>query len=102
MELSNKFELGGVLLQPPKVTQSPAGIRHVRFMLEHRSQRFEAGLPRNAYVRIQVVISGELAQQWEPDLTVGMQLQVSGFLQRVEDRNGNPRLVLHAQQLVKI
>lgn len=102
MELSNQFVLGGSICLPPKLTRSPAGVSHLRFVLEHRSLQYEAGLQRRSYVRIQVVMSGEDAPQWANELNVGMQVQVSGFLNRIEDKNGVAKLVIHAQQLVKI
>lgn len=102
MELSNQLVLGGSVSKPPKLTTSPAGISHLRFVLDHQSEQQEAGYARRSFVRILVVLGGEAAKQWIHELTVGSQVQVTGFLNRIEDKNGVGKLVLHAQQLVKI
>ncbi|RUO60525.1 primosomal replication protein N [Pseudidiomarina insulisalsae] len=102
MELSNQLVLGGSVSKPPRLTTSPAGISHLRFVLDHQSEQQEAGYSRRSFVRILVVVTGEAAKQWMNELTVGTQLQVSGFLNRIEDKNGVGKLVLHARQLVKI
>ncbi|MDN7123834.1 primosomal replication protein N [Pseudidiomarina sp. 1APP75-32.1] len=102
VELSNQLNLGGSVSKPPKLTTSPAGIKHLRFVFDHQSEQQEAGLPRRSFVRILVVLSGSEAPQWANELTVGTQLQVTGFLNRIEDKNGVGKLVLHARQLVKI
>ncbi len=100
--VQNNYQLSGEIIKPPQLTHSPAGISHLRFVLEHQSEQIEAGLPRRSYVRITVVMSGDLAPQWAKELNVGNAVQVTGFLNRIEDRNGIGKLVLHAQQLVKI
>nr|WP_244595909.1 primosomal replication protein N [Pseudidiomarina aestuarii] len=103
VELSfNQLELSGVLTKPPQLTKSPAGIYHLRFVVEHRSEQVEANLPRRSYVRLQVVLSGQDAPQWSKELNVGQAVTVRGFLNREEDKNGIGKLVLHAQQLVLI
>jgi len=66
----------------------------------------EADLNRNSYVRLQVVASGVASgkqmQQQTQHLHVGQALQVSGFLNRHEGRNGLSQLVLHAQHIERI
>ena len=62
----------------------------------------EAGLNRQAFVRMQVVATGEWSQHLTRDLTAGCNIKVSGFINRHESRNGNPLLVLHAQQIEMI
>jgi len=96
---TNQLIIDGTVCKAAKVTQSPAGIKHLHFALEHISEQFEATLPRRSYVRIQVVLSGAEASEWVNKLTVGCAIQVRGFLNRQEDNNGLAKLVLHAQQL---
>jgi len=96
---SNLLVLEGIIVKTPTRTHSPAGVPHWHFSLEHRSQQFEADLPRQAYVRIQVVASGEVAQQYTQDLYQGCQVCVSGFLSRHETKDGIGKLVLHAQKI---
>ena len=54
----NQLTLSGVVCKTPKYSQSPAGIPHCIFVLEHKSMQVEADLNRNSYVRLQVVASG--------------------------------------------
>ncbi|WP_371376601.1 primosomal replication protein N [Thalassotalea aquiviva] len=81
---------------------SPAGISHCRFTLEHRSTVVEDGLTRQAYVRMQVVATGQWTKHITRELTAGSNVKVSGFINRHETRSGNPVLVLHAQQIEMI
>jgi len=59
----------------------------------------EAGMNRQAFVRIQVVSTGQLSQNLTRDLIAGCKIKVTGFINRHETRNGNPLLVLHAQNI---
>ena len=52
----NQLTLSGVVCKTPKYSQSPAGIPHCIFVLEHKSMQVEADLNRNSYVRLQVVL----------------------------------------------
>jgi primosomal replication protein N len=98
----NSLVLIGQVVKTPKLSTSPVGIHHCQFSIEHRSIQNEAGLNRQAYVRMQVVATGELSQHLARDLTAGCNIKVSGFINRHESRNGNPLLVLHAQQIEMI
>jgi primosomal replication protein N len=98
----NCLVMAGVVVKTPQLSSSPAGIAHCQFALEHRSMQSEAGLNRQAYVRIQVVATGQLAQQLTRDLTAGSNIKVTGFLNRHESRNGLAKLILHAEQIEMI
>ncbi|MEM0514983.1 MULTISPECIES: primosomal replication protein N [Pseudoalteromonas] len=98
----NLVELGGVICKAPKFSQSPAGVPHCIFVLEHRSIQVEAQLNRQSYVRIQVVASGNEHQPATQYLQVEQQVRVRGFLNRHQGRNGLSQLVLHAQQIERI
>ncbi|NTS78348.1 primosomal replication protein N [Catenovulum sp. SM1970] len=98
----NTLVLAGVLSKAPQRTVSPSGIPHCQFVLEHRSQQIEANMPRQAWCRIKVVASGEELKQQTDYLQLGSQIRVSGFISRVESRNGVSQLVLHAQQIDRI
>ena len=78
---------------------SPAGIAHVMLMLEHKSQRFEAEMLRNVYCQIQVVLSGERFNNVTEQLKIGVAIQVDGFIAQQQSRNGQSRLVLHAENV---
>ncbi|GAA6172445.1 primosomal replication protein N [Colwellia sp. KU-HH00111] len=93
--------LVGSVVKPPKQSTSPAGIVHSQFSIDHKSIQNEAGMNRQAFVRIQVVATGEISHLTR-ELVVGSEIKVSGFINRHESRNGNPLLVLHAQQIEMI
>lgn len=97
----NSLVLTGSVVKTPKQSTSPAGITHSQFSIDHKSIQNEAGMNRQAFVRIQVVATGELSHLTR-ELVVGQNVRVSGFINRHESRNGNPILVLHAQQIQMI
>jgi len=99
--ITNSLVLVGEVVKTPKFSTSPAGIEHCQFSIDHKSIQNEAGMNRQAFVRIQVVATGELSQLTR-ELIAGSNIQVSGFLNRHESRNGNPLLVLHALQIEMI
>ncbi len=100
--IENCLVLVGTVVKIPKLSTSPAGIHHCQFSMDHRSIQQEAGMNRQTFVRIQVVATGELSQHLTRDLTAGCEIKVTGFINRHESRNGNPLLVLHAQQIEMI
>ena len=94
--------LVGEVVKTPKLSTSPAGIHHCQFSIDHKSIQVEEGLNRQAFVRMKVVATGQWAQNLTRDLTAGSNVKVTGFINRHEARNGNPLLVLHAQQIEMI
>ncbi|WP_434358238.1 primosomal replication protein N [Parasalinivibrio latis] len=100
--MTNRMELSGVIAKGPVRTQSPAGIPHCHFVLEHRSMQQEAGLERQVYCRIQVVVSGERSNAATLDLSPGCNTRVSGFVAYQTGRNGLGKLVLHADEINQI
>jgi len=97
----NCLILTGSVVKAAKQSSSPAGIVHSQFSIDHKSIQNEAGMSRQAFVRIQVVATGDLSHLTR-ELVVGQVIKVSGFINRHESRNGNPLLVLHAQQIEMI
>jgi primosomal replication protein N len=100
--IENCLTLIAAVVKPPKLSTSPAGLHHCQFSIEHRSIQIEDGMNRQAFVRMQVVATGEWSQRLASELTEGVQISVTGFINRHETRNGNPILVLHAQQIEMI
>ncbi|REL28178.1 primosomal replication protein N [Thalassotalea euphylliae] len=100
--MTNSFVLVGNVVSPLKLSTSPAGVHHCQFSIEHRSIQVEDGLNRQAFVRMKVVATGEWSQRLASELIEGMQIQVTGFINRHESRTGNPVLALHAQQIEMI
>nr|WP_211164351.1 primosomal replication protein N [Shewanella salipaludis] len=78
---------------------SPAGIAHSVIMLEHKSQRYEAEMLRNVYCQIQVVLSGPRFESVADELKAGVEIRVEGFMTLQQGRNGQNRLVLHAENV---
>ena len=98
----NCLVLTGQVAKPPKTSTSPAGIQHCQFSIDHKSIQNEAGMNRQAFVRIQVVATGNVSPNLTRDLIEGCNVKVTGFINRHESRNGNPLLVLHAQHIEMI
>ena len=98
----NSLVLVGTVVKSAKLSTTPVGLHHCQFSIEHRSMQVEDGLNRNAFVRMQVVATGEWSQHLTRELTEGSVVKVVGFINRHESRNGNPILVLHAQQIEMI
>jgi primosomal replication protein N len=61
--------------------------------------QIEENMNRQAFVRMQVVATGQWSVQLTRDLTEGCAIKVQGFINRHETKNGSPLLVLHAQQI---
>ncbi len=100
--MTNRLELSGVVVKAPVKSQSPAGIVHCSFSIEHRSSAMEAELPRQVYCRMQVVISGARSQALTQDLVLGSNIKVGGFIAYHTGRNGVGKLVLHADNITHI
>lgn len=100
--MTNRMELSGTVVKAPVRSQSPAGIAHCYFSLEHRSTVLEADLPRQVYCRIQVVVSGQGSQAITRDLVLGSNVKVGGFVAYHTGRNGLGKLVLHADNITQI
>nr|WP_283106495.1 primosomal replication protein N [Shewanella submarina] len=78
---------------------SPAGIAHCVLTIEHRSQRFEADMLRNVYCQIQVVLSGDRFKGVTDKLKAGVEVEVEGFIALQQSRNGQNRLIVHAENV---
>ncbi|CAH8208776.1 MULTISPECIES: primosomal replication protein N [Vibrio] len=100
--MTNRMELSGIVAKPPIRSQSPAGVEHCRFWLEHRSTVIEADLPRQVYCRMPVVVSGLRSQALTQNLVQGSTINVSGFVTYQTSRNGVGKLVLHADHITQI
>ncbi len=97
-EPSNHIELGGEVERVDPLRTTPAGIPVAAFLLGHRSRQTEAGLAREARLRIRVLAAGPLAEQ-AARLAPGTQVEVSGFLSRSSYRREDTHLALHAQHI---
>lgn len=98
-KIDNRFSLIGQVCDFPKRSKSPNGIEHCRFYLEHRSEQQEAGLPRQAWCKIAVQVSGNQLIAKTQSITVGSNLLIVGFITSHKSANGLSQLVLHAEQI---
>lgn len=97
--MDNSVVFTGQICRQVEHSESPAGIPHSYLVLEQRSMQQEAGMNRQTYVRLQVVCAGKAFNSVTHNLTVGMTVRVLGFLNRHQNRSGQSKLVLHAQQI---
>ncbi|GEA62638.1 primosomal replication protein N [Vibrio comitans] len=100
--MTNRMDLSGIVAKDPIRTQSPSGISHCQFWLEHRSNVMEAELPRQVYCRMPVVVSGKGSHTLTQELVKGSTIRVSGFVAYQMSRNGSGKLVLHAEDITQI
>lgn len=100
--MENRLVITGVVGNEPETRYSPAGIAIARFTLKHQSQQSEAGMKRLVICSIGVIASGNELQQTVQQLKTGEGIRVSGFLARANNRQGENRLILHAQQIERL
>lgn len=99
LTIENRLQLAGNVCSQLKRSQSPSGIEHCQFYLEHRSSQVEAEMPRLAWCRIKVSLSGPQLIKQSQSITVGSHLFIRGFLTTHKNANGLSQLVLHAEQI---
>ena len=97
--MDNRLVISGTLGNAPETRYSPAGIPITRFTLRHESIQQEAGMQRQAICNIAVIASGKQWLETTKALQSGQQIRVSGFLSRANNRQGENRLILHAEQI---
>lgn len=95
----NRLVLSGVVCKAPIRKVSPSGIPHCQFVLEHRSNQQEAGLQRQVWCRMPIIVSGQQSQILTHSITVGSNIRVNGFISYHKGRDGLGKLVLHAEQI---
>ncbi len=97
--MDNRLVISGALANRPETRYSPAGIPITRFTLRHESTQQEAGMQRQAICNITVMASGKEMLDATKALQSEQQIRVSGFLSRANNRQGENRLILHAEQI---
>ncbi|MGK2946763.1 MAG: primosomal replication protein N [Candidatus Malihini olakiniferum] len=96
---ANRLELSGIICKAAARKISPSGIPHCYFVLEHRSVQEEAGLARQAWCHMPVIVSGSESHVITRNITVGMHIRVQGFICSHQGRNNLNKLVLHAKKI---
>lgn len=94
--------IAGIVGNDPDIRYSPAGIAIARFTLKHRSEQTEAGMKRQVLCNIGVIAGGSELQRTVQQLKTGEGIRVSGFLARANNRQGESRLILHAEQIDRL
>ena len=95
----NALIIAGQITGICETRTSPAGVLISRFLLEHESGQVEAGLPRQARCRIPVIACGPELARIAGRLPSGASVRVQGFVSRVNYREGEHRLALHAARI---
>ncbi len=95
----NRLVMAGVIKKTPQCHHTPVGIPVVRFTLSHQSIQQEGGMQRQAMCQIGVIATGDALYQSSQGLNAGDEVRVSGFLTRANHRDGEFRLILHAQKI---
>ncbi|MDF7667507.1 primosomal replication protein N [Orbaceae bacterium ESL0727] len=100
---NNRLTLSGLILKSPIRKVSPNGTPHCQFYLEHVSEQIEAGLTRQAWCIMPVIVSGQLCDSIVSDsIKKGSKIVVSGFISTHTRRNKTSQLVLHADKIETI
>ncbi|KES18785.1 Primosomal replication protein N [Gilliamella apicola SCGC AB-598-I20] len=97
IQKNNRLVLSGLVTKTPIKKMSPSGISHCQFYLEHVSEQFEAGFPRQAWCTLPVIVSGQ--QDLSYSIKKGSKVLVSGFISTHTKRDKTSQLVLHADQI---
>lgn len=97
--IDNSLTFTGNVVSVVKQSQSPAGIVHYRFYLEHRSTRIEAGFKRQVWCKLQVSLAGNQFSLIAQQIMVGVKIRVKGFLHTHRNYSGLDQIVLHAEQI---
>lgn len=91
--------MAGIVCKTAETRYSPAGVPVSRFTLEHRSRQLEAGMERETYCRVIVIATGDELTKSAARLHLGQAVKVTGFVARADNRQGQSRLILHAQRI---
>ena len=76
------------------IRYTPAGIPLLSFVLQHASEKIEAGLKRKVECEVNAVAIGELAKT---NVQIGDNIKAKGFLAKRSAKS--TQLVLHIEQL---
>ncbi|WP_411899262.1 primosomal replication protein N, partial [Salmonella enterica] len=97
-----RLEFGGTFCWGPLRKVRPEGMPHGQVVLEHGSVREEAGVHRQAWGQMPVIVSGHENQAITHSKTVGSRITVQGFISCHKAKNGVSKMVLHSGLIVFI
>ena len=89
--------MSGVVLAIEPLRYTPAGLPLLSFVLQHASEKIEAGLKRKVECDMNAVAIGDIAKQQSSAFQVGSLIKVKGFLAKRSAKSN--QLVLHVEQL---
>ena len=89
----NQVELTACIAELSALRYTPAGIPAINFILEHESEKLEAGVNRQVKLTIKAVAFGTLAEQ-APKLPLGKPFRFTGFLINARTSKG---VIFHIQ-----
>ncbi|NWG85909.1 MAG: primosomal replication protein N [Hydrogenophilaceae bacterium] len=90
--MANRIELTGQILETSGLRFTPAGVATVQMRLAHGSEQSEAGRLRQVVCEVEAIAFGETARKLSQS-PIGVQLSVTGFLDRKSPRSS--LLTLH-------
>lgn len=86
--------LSGVVVGLEPIRYTPAGIPLLSFVLQHASEKIEAGLKRKVECEVNAVAIGDLAKS---NIQLGSSIKVKGFLAKRSAKS--TQLVIHIEKL---
>jgi len=90
----NTLVICGVVLAIEPLRYTPAGLPLLSFVLQHASEKIEAGLKRKVECEVNAIAVGDIAKQ---HVQQGSLIKVKGFLAKRSAKSNH--LVLHVEQL---
>lgn len=96
----NCLSITGKIVGRIKVKVAVNGVKHHYFWLEHCSDnQIEAGMQRNVYCRLLVVLSEQSPSDKSACLQYGNHVKIVGFVAFNKDKREQNRLILHANTI---
>ncbi|MEQ1599094.1 MAG: primosomal replication protein N [Methylotenera sp.] len=90
----NSLVLSGVVVGLEPIRYTPVGIPLLSFVLQHASEKIEAGLKRKVECEVNAVAIGDLAKS---NIQLGSSVKVKGFLAKRSAKS--TQLVIHIEKL---
>jgi primosomal replication protein N len=95
----NQLSLSGEVLKAPRKMVNIAGVTHWMFTLTHRSDVISAGVKRNVFCALQLILSGDNHSKLLSTLTIGSKVQAQGCLAWQKGKTHPGRHVMHVDSI---